>query len=625
MKAGTVLERKIAYVNLSDGSYEVKKIPMEWRRDFLGGRGINMLLLSKSYASISDPFSSNNPLIFGSGLLTGILGFGSRMNITSRSPESGHLGDSNMGGEFGAEMVKAGLSHLVITGKSKKPVYLLIRDGKIDFCDAGKLKGLDTIETQKRIRAQKRDPRIQVACIGQAGENLVRFSAIRSGMKSAAGRTGMGAVMGSKNLKAVAVRGSLDIGISKPDEYRKYYLRTLSGLMKTKWAQALGRQGTPVLFRYSNALGFLSVCNNQKVTIGDQGPLLEAEALEPYSAGMIACFGCPVHCRHRFLMEEGKYAGTKGEGPEYASIGSLGTKLGHIDLENIIYATQLCNLYGLDTISTGSYIAWVMELYQRGIIDERTTKIPLKWGNGETIVELLDQIAQRRGFGDILAEGSFARDIFGEESRAYLLEVKDFPIEMTDERLPKSFALGMATSTRGACHMRSRPSIDAVGLPEPLLERMYGGRVSQRLSSYLGKARMVWWHELMNAVADSLGICRFQSVFSSPRGLGYAHFSRLIELAAGLHLTPKEIKKAGERIYTLERLMITGEGISRSEDTLPKRYFEEPIPEGPSKGEVVSRVDFSRMLDEYYRLHGWDEEGVPSKRTLKRLGLSNAN
>jgi aldehyde:ferredoxin oxidoreductase len=196
---------------------------------------------------------------------------------------------------------------------------------------------------------------------------------------------------------------------------------------------------------------------------------------------------------------------------------------------------------------------------------------------------------------------------------------------MTDERLPKSFALGMATSTRGACHMRSRPSIDAVGLPEAVLKKMYGGPVSDSLSSYSGKARMVWWHELMNAVSDSLGICRFQSVFSSPHGLGYNHFSRLIALATGLHLTPAEIKRTGERVYTLERLMITGEGISRSEDTLPERYFEEPIPEGPSKGEVVSREEFSRMLDEYYRLHGWDDEGIPRNKTLKRLGLSDEN
>jgi aldehyde:ferredoxin oxidoreductase len=620
-----VLDRKIAFVNLSDASYEIKPIPLDWRKKFLGGRGINMHLLSKHYSSIADPFSPDNPLVFGAGLLTGILGFGSRMNITSRSPESGHLGDSNMGGEFGAEMVRAGLSHIVITGKSKKPVYLYIGDGKIDFCDARKLKGLDTIETQKRIRFDKRDKTVQVACIGPAGENLVRFSAIRSGMKNSAGRTGMGAVMGSKNLKAVAVRGSLDIRISDPEGYRKYYLKTLAGLMKTKWVQALGKQGTPVLFRYSNAMGFLSVRNNQSVTIGDKGHLLEAEALQPYSAGMLSCFGCPVHCRHRFRLDRGKYKGTRGEGPEYASIGSLGTKLGNLDLENIIYAAHLCNLYGLDTISTGSYIAWAMELYQRGIINRKTTGMDLEWGDGKVIIELLDRIAHRRDFGDILAEGSFAREALGEESRYYLLEVKDFPIEMTDERLPKSFALGMATSTRGACHMRSRPSIDAVGLPEAVLKRIYGGPVSESLSSYAGKARMVWWHELMNAVCDSLGLCRFQSIFSSPHGLGYSHFSRLMALAAGLPLTPSEIRKAGERIYTLERLMITGEGISRKEDTLPERYFEEPIPEGPSKGEVVSRGDFNKMLDEYYALHGWDEQGIPRKTTLRRLGLSHAN
>ena len=200
-----------------------------------------------------------------------------------------------------------------------------------------------------------------------------------------------------------------------------------------------------------------------------------------------------------------------------------------------------------------------------------------------TIVELLDQIAHRRDFGDILAEGSFAREILGEASRYYLLEVKDFPIEMTDERLPKSFALGMATSTRGACHMRSRPSIDAVGLPEAVLKKMYGGPVSESLSSYSGKARMVWWHELMNAVSDSLGICRFQSVFSSPHALGY-RISRVSSLSLQAFTSLLRRSRAGERIYTLERLMITGEGISRSEDTLPERYFEEPIPEGPSKG-----------------------------------------
>ncbi|MEJ2724206.1 MAG: aldehyde ferredoxin oxidoreductase N-terminal domain-containing protein [Deltaproteobacteria bacterium] len=472
-----VLDRKIAFVNLQKGTTRTESIPKELRRAFLGGRGMNMHLLYQYDIPRLDPFSPQNPLIFGAGLLTGTLGFGSRINITSKSPESGHLGDSNMGGDFGAELVKAGLSHLVVTGKSRKPVYLLIRNRSIDIRDARELRGLDTLETQRKIRSDLKDPRIQIACIGPAGENLVRFAAIRSGLKSAAGRTGMGAVMGSKNLKAVAVRGTLDIPIRHPERYLNYYLSNLRQLMRSKWVQALGEQGTPLLFRLANAAGFLSVRNNQSTTVGDQGYLLEAEALEPYSTGLLACFSCPAHCRHRFAVTEGPYAGIRGEGPEYASIGSLGTKLGNLNLQNVISAVELCNRYGLDTISTGSYIAWAMELFQRGIIDQKSTHMPLSWGDGQIISELIQQIAFRRGFGHILAEGPYAERVFGPDSRRYLLGVKNFPIEMTDERVPKSFALGRATSTRGACHMRSRPSSDVLGLPQEVLNKIYGGPV----------------------------------------------------------------------------------------------------------------------------------------------------
>lgn len=615
------LERKVGFINLTNDSIEIKPVPLDLRKKFLGGRGINMHFLSQSYTSQLDPFSPDNPLIFGAGLLTGTLGFGSRMNITSKSPESGHLGDANVGGDFGAELVKSGMSHLVIKGKSKSPIYLLIKNGKVEIRDAQKLKGLDTVETQKRIRQELGDEKVQVACIGLAGENRVRFAAIRTGLKNSAARTGLGAVMGSKNLKAVAVRGSLDITISDPINYQKYYLEQMKTLMETKWVQALGRYGTPLLFQYANAMGFLSVRNNQWTTVGDQGYALEAEALESFSTGMLSCFGCPAHCRHRFSIEEGKHMGTKGEGPEYASIGSLGTKLGNLDLQNIIYATELCNRYGLDTISTGSYMAWAMELYQRGIIDQEITEIPLNWGDGEVILELLHRIARRKGFGNILAEGPHAGEVFGEASRDYLLNIKNFPIEMTDERLPKSFALGMATSSRGACHMRSRPSLDVLGLPEDVLKKIYGGPVSSQFSSYSGKGRMVWWHELLNAVCDSLGFCRFLTVFSSPHAPQYKQFSKLIALSTGLVLTPKELKTIGERIYTLERTMLVKDGMTRKEDTLPKRYFDEPIAEGPAQGEVILRDAFDKMLDEYYRLHGWDERGVPKKENLKRLGL----
>ncbi|HSB05072.1 MAG TPA: aldehyde ferredoxin oxidoreductase family protein [Thermodesulfobacteriota bacterium] len=616
-----VLDRKIAFINLSDRSVEIAPISIDLRKRFLGGRGLNMYLLSRSYSPDLDPFSPENPLIFGAGLLTGTLGFGSRLNITAKSPESGHVGDANMGGDFGAELVRAGFGHLVITGKSLNPVYLLITNQRVEIREAQNLKGLDSVETQRRIRQELGDEQTQVACIGLAGEKLVRYSAIRTGMKNSAGRTGMGAVMGSKNLKAVAVRGTLDIMISDPKKYLRYFLKILKRLMETKWVQALAKHGTPLLFQYSNAMGFLSVRNNQFTTVGDEGYALEAEALEPFSTGMLSCFSCPVHCRHRYLIARGRYKGMKGEGPEYASMGSLGTKLGNLDLENVIYAAELCNRYGLDTISTGSYIAWAMELYQRGMISQELTGIPLEWGNGECIIELIHQIGQRKGFGNILAEGPFAKKVFGEASRDYLLNIKNFPIEMTDERLPKSFALGMATASRGACHMRSRPSLDVLGLPEEVLQKIYGGSVSSEFSSYSGKGRMVWWHECLNAVCDSLGFCRFLTVFSSPHAPQYPQFSRLISLATGLRVSPKELKKIGERIYTLERMMLVKDGIGRRDDTLPKRYFNEPILEGPARGEVILQEEFDKMLDEYYLLHGWDRNGVPMTKTLKRLGM----
>jgi aldehyde:ferredoxin oxidoreductase len=617
-----VLDRKIAFVDLSAGSIRIKPLPLERRQQYIGGRGMNMFLLSRHYTPSLDPFSPHNPLIFGAGLLTGTLGFGSRVSIASKSPESGHLGDANMGGEFGAELVKAGFSHLVITGRSPKPAYLLIRNGEIEIRSGRSLMGLDTVETQQKIRSVLRDDRLQTACIGIAGENSVRYAAIRSGLKNAAARTGMGAVMGSKNLKAIAVRGTRDIRISDPKRYLNYYQRQLKKLMQTNWVQALGKQGTPLLFGAANAVGFLSVRNNQLTSVGDQGYRLEAEALEPFSSGMVACYACPAHCRHRFMIDAGRYKGTRGEGPEYASIGSLGTKLGNLDLENIISAVERCNRYGLDTISTGSYIAWAMELYQRGILDRKKTGIPLEWGNGTSILKIIEIIAHRKGFGDTLAEGAFARDMIGDSSMDYLLEIKGLPIEMTDERLPKSFALGLATSTRGACHMRSRPSMDALGLPQALLKKIYGGPISNRIASYNGKGRMVWWHELLHAVTDALGVCRFLTAFSSPHALQYRQFARLIKLATGLEMSSGQLRTSAERIYTLERMMLVGDGICRKDDTLPKRYFEEPIPEGPAKGCVIEMKSFDRMLDEYYRLHGWDHDGIPTKRTLDRLGIT---
>lgn len=613
---------ELVSVDLGSGKIDHTPISKGVLHDYLGGRGLNMRLLFPFLSRLGDPFDPATPLVMSPGLMCGIPSLGSRMNISARSPESGYLGDSNIGGELGAELKASGIDSLLIVGQSNTPVYLWVHDHEVEIRDATHLWGKDTVETQKEIRKELRDDRVQVGCIGLAGENKVRFAGIRTGLKSSAGRTGMGAVMGAKRLKAVAVRGTGNISLQDPEGYLESYQKIYSNLLERKWVKALGRWGTPILMTKSNELGFLGVRNNQQTTFGSQGEALNAEHVDHYSRGMVSCASCPAHCRHRYQILEGPYAGTMGEGPEYASIGSMGSTLGNGNLESAIYATELCNRYGLDTISTGSYIAWAMELYQRGIIEESTVGYPLLWGDERAIIKLIHQIARREGFGNALAQGAFASEIFGAEGGTFLLQIKNLPIEMTDERAPKSFALGMATATRGACHMRSRPSLDVIGLPESLLKNLYGGEVSSSYLDYRGKGRMVWWHERLNALCDALGICRFLSVFSSPHAPQAEEFSELLYRAFGEKFSTEDLWDAGERICTLERMILIRNGLGKDDDTLPSRYFDEPIQGGPAEGQVIDRSRFNEILEEYYCLHGWDNLGVPKGSTLKRLGLA---
>ncbi len=608
--------KRLAKIDLTERKVEVEELPEGIVTKFLGGRGMNMYLLAKRFHPRIDPLGPENPLVFGIGYLTGTLSLGGRMNVSAISPETGYLGDANMGGDFGAELAYTGLSHLVISGRSENPVYLSIENNRIEIRDARPLIGLDTVQTQKAIRHELGDKKIQVACIGLAGENLVRFAGVRSGLKSSAARTGMGAVMGSKKLKAIAVRGTQDLPVRDPRGLLSYYQDLVKGLMERKWVQALGRFGTPLMVATGNAIGLLAVHNHQRTSVGEAGSALVAENLDRYSTGMVACRSCPVHCRHRLRINDD----ITGEGPEYASVGSMGWKIGSLNLDNILHAAELCNRYGLDTISTGSYIAWAMELYQRGIIDEKVVGFPLDWGDREGIEKIIHGIARREGFGDLLAEGSFARERLGSKAAEFLLQVKNLPFEMTDERPTKSFSLGMATASRGACHMRSRPSLDVLMLPSPLLEKLYGGGVSNDFTSYRGKGRMVWWHELLYAVADSLGVCRFMAVFSSPHSPQYKEFCNLITLASGLKISEEDLKKVGERICTLERRMLNLWGIDRRQDRLPDRYFE-PIADGPAEGHRIDPIGFNTMLEEYYDLHGWDRDGRVTQEGIKRLEI----
>jgi aldehyde:ferredoxin oxidoreductase len=584
-----------------------------------------MYLLYNHLSPGIDPLSPDNVLLIGAGLLTGIPALGSgRCDIAAKSPITGAIGDSNIGGFFAPEMRMAGFDHLVIKGKAEKPVYLWIHDEEIEILDASHLWGKDTFETQALIRSDHKDEEIKSLVIGNAGENLVRFANVRTGMKNAAGRTGMGCVMGSKNLKAVAARGTMDIKFTHPEQLLDYCKEMIDMVMKNRYSRAASKWGTLVIYSTTNTTGLIRTRNFQLNQL-DQGWGIEPEEMDKYTIGMSGCFGCPVSCRHRYTLKEGVFAPFFAEGPEYTSLGAFGTMVDCRKMETVLVANHLVNKYGLDTLETGGLIAWAMELYEKGIITEKITNgLKLEWGDEEVLFELIRQITYREGFGNILADGfKIAIEKIGQESKYYAIQVKDMSNLHSDERPTPSFALGIATSTRGADHLRGRPAIDLYGLPEDFLEEIYGAPISSDYRSYEGKSRMVWWQELLYAVTDSLGTCKFQTVFLAVHAPKWDEFSKLIYLVSGIQYTTSQLMEIGERIYTIERMFNNREGFSRKDDALPERYFKEATPIGLPRvrDRKINKEKFEKMLDEYYTLHGWDDNGVPTIETIQKLGI----
>lgn len=621
-----VRERDIAYVNLTTGKVVVKPIPKPIRQLYLGGRGVDMYLLYNYVKPKVDPLSPDNVLFVGAGLLCGIPALGSgRCDVAAKSPITGGVGDSNIGGFFALELRLAGFDHLAISGKAEKPVYLFVNDGRVEIRDASRLWGKDTFETQEAIRDDIGDEEVKCLVIGVAGENLVRFANVRTGMKSSGGRTGMGCVMGSKNLKAIAARGTMDIEFSYPDQLLDYCKEMNDMIVRTRWAKAQSRWGTLVIYSNTNTTGLIRTRNFQLNKLED-GEGLEPENMDKYTIGMSGCYACAVNCRHRYVLKGGPYAPIFAEGPEYTSLGAFGTMVDCRRMETVLVANHLVNKYGLDTLETGGLIAWAMELYEKGIInDGDTAGLRLEWGNDEALLQLITQIAYREGFGNVLADGfKAAISKIGKGSGYYAIQIKGMGSLHSDERPTPSFALGIATATRGADHLRSRPAIDLYGLPEELLEEIYGAPVSPDYTSYEGKSRMVWWHELLFAVVDSLGICKFQTVFCAVHAPKWEEFTKLIYLTTGMEFTKEQLMDVGERICTIERMFNIREGFSRWDDTLPERFFKEPTPIGLpiARGRRIERDKFEKMLDEYYALHGWDEGGFPKDVTLKRLSLA---
>jgi len=614
---------KILKVDLTEERIEQQSFPKELGRKFIGGRGVNVKILYDKVKARTDAFDPDNRLIFGAGPLSGTLAPGSgRFNVTTRSP-LGFLGDSNCGGHWASELKFAGYDHIVVWGKAEHPVHLCIRDDDVELRDAKRFWGMDTWETQKAIRAELEDEETQIACIGQAGENLVRIANIRTGLKSAAGRTGTGGVMGSKNLKAIAVRGTGGVKVADPEGFMRCVRKARKMVDDLKFT--LGSEspcgGTYGVLWFTHNEASMQATRHQQSGYWEEADKLDPKIFhEKYRVKMRGCFSCPINCKPYYQVNEGSYKRMVGEGPEYEHFASFGSSPANANMFQVLRASQLSDKYGLDCDSAGRVISFAMELYQRGIISEKDIGFPLRWGDGKAVVKLVEMISKREGFGDILADGELrAAKKIGRKSEKYVLTVKGLE-QHEPLRAVVGHALGQSASTRGSDHLRSSyhaerdmSSEDAKRFgfnPDPL--------------SYEGKASGVIFYEHNVALADMLGICKLLSPWISVRFLNAEIMAELFSTATGVKMGEAELVKAAERVYNVERAFIVREGARRKDDYPPWREFEEPYVSGPFKGHVLDRKKYDAMLDEYYRLHGWDvKTGIPSRDKLEELGLAD--
>jgi aldehyde:ferredoxin oxidoreductase len=638
------LNRKIAYIDLSTGDIQTKPIPLDVRKKFLGGRGLDAYLLYNHTQKGCDPLGPDNTLLISGGILTATCASATaRTHVMAKSPLTGLLGSANMGGFFSPELAWAGFHHLVIKGKAKNPVYIYIHNGEIEIRDAGDIWGKSVPDAQWAIREDLGDQEVKSCVCGPAGENLVRFANVMTGIKNSAGRTGMGCVMGSKNLKAVAARGTMDIDIARPVEALEYNKRFINQIVSAKVNQTQGALGTAFIWGATNSWGGVR-CRNFQYNQCEYADDIEPERIDeiaeetmgPYH--MTGCFGCQVHCRAQYKIPEGPYAGKYDEGPEYTSQGAFGGETDTPRALTVLVGNHLVDQFGMDNLETGSLISWAMELYEKGIITSKQTDgLDLRWGNDDAVIEMIQRICYRKGWlGDALADGGIpAAEKIGKKSFEYLIQVKGMSNLHSDERATPGLALNIATASRGSDHLRSRPAIDLYHLPQDVLKKIYGnpvpydGKLSSEHTAYVGKPWQVFWHENCYMGVDSLGICKYHTTFLGATLPNFEDWSKVLYYNTGLEMTPEEIWEVARRSNMMERLFNLREGLTRNDlkkgDMLNHRYFDEPCRRGAIDvvGRKIDKKKFIKMIDELYEHKGLDSEGVPTPETLKSLGLEN--
>jgi len=593
------------HVDLGTGRCERLGLSDEFLGRYVGGRGFGAKLVWDNLVAHDfrvDPLGPENLLVIAPGPLTGaFLPSSGKCSFASISPATGIYGDSSMGGTFGIELRQAGIDALSITGKAEEVSFLLVDDDEARIVPMPELAGKGCLETEGLIKDRLGTHEVDVASIGIGGERLVRFACVNANWSRNAGRTGVGAILGSKNLKAVAVRGSRDLPVHDIQALMKEATKAFDYMAGHKYFKMWQREGLMNVMVYANTMGILPTCNFKDATFPRIGGINGETMLQDYKIGDSACFACSMSCGNICLVKKGKYVGTVTEGPEYESCAMLGSNLGVDNFAAVLNANSLCDEFGIDTISTGNLVGAVIEGYEKGVLsladlDGR----PITWGDEGAILELIGKIARREGIGDILADGSRRVLETWPEMDKIVLHVKGLEQSAYDSRAGVSMALAYATSDIGAHHTRAWT----------IAKEMEQGQDW----SDEEKVDLVIYHQTLRPLFDMLGVCRLPWI---ELGLNEEHYAAFYRHVTGKSATLADLLELSNDIYNLTRMIITRLGMSRKDDTVPYKVTDCPVQTGPTAGKVVDKDDFRRLLDLYYRKRGWDENGIPPAEVEK--------
>jgi aldehyde:ferredoxin oxidoreductase len=596
---------------LDTGRTRIEKLSEDYAKKYIGGIGLGMRLWLDNTKPGVEPFSPGNTLVLALGPISGTMfpTAGNGHAFVAKSPATFGAGEAVAHGTFGAEMKRAGYDAVIMRGKSEKPVYLWIDDDSVQLLDAAHLWGKSPSETEDAIKEELGDYYIRVASIGLAGEKLARLACIINEKTRAAGRTGLGAVMGSKNLKAIAVRGTRDILVAKPDEFMDM-VKEFHERMKGPATQKYRTLGTAENVLVHNALYCMPTRNYNNAHFEEADKVSGEMLNEKYVAKIIGCSSCAMRCEHVVVVPEGPYKGTLTR-MEYEMLWAMGPYCGIDRLDTVIKGMELCNYYGLDALSAGVIVGFTMDCHENGILShEELGGIDAHFGSSEALLQLLEKMGKREGIGDILAEGvRIAGQTIGKGAEKLAQHIKGLEVTGYDLRCLKTAALGFAVSFRGADHNRHGAyAFDVKGKVD-------------RLKAEKGRGKLVRDMEDVYALIDSFVICKFS------RGTYYKELpdmAKLYNLVTGIDMTPEELKMSGERINTVGRLINIREGLGRKDDSLPWKVMNMPIPdEGPVKGAMVTQEELDLLLDDYYESRGWTLEGVPTTAKLNELGMDD--